>query len=102
MTDRYAVFGNPVEHSKSPQIHRAFAVQTGEAIAYDKQPVAPDDFYRAADAFFAEGGKGLNITVPFKQEAYSYAAKLTVRARHAGAVKLIEPLRGGKHPGHAE
>lgn len=89
MTDRYAVFGNPVEHSKSPQIHRAFAAQTGEAIEYDKQSVALDGFYRAADTFFAEGGKGLNITVPFKQDAYGYAARLTNRARHAGAVNTL-------------
>lgn len=89
MTDRYAVFGNPVEHSKSPLIHQAFAVQTGEAIEYSKQLVELDKFDHAADTFFAEGGKGLNITVPFKQEAYSYAARLTARARHAGAVNTL-------------
>lgn len=89
MTDNYAVFGNPVEHSKSPAIHAAFAVATGEEISYQKQLVAEGAFIEAADSFFSAGGKGLNITVPFKQEAYSYAAKLTARARHAGAVNTL-------------
>jgi shikimate dehydrogenase len=89
MTDNYAVFGNPVEHSKSPAIHTAFAAATGEDIVYQKQLVDEDSFAKAADDFFAAGGKGLNITVPFKQKAYSYAAKLTARARHAGAVNTL-------------
>ena len=89
MTDNYAVFGNPVEHSKSPAIHAAFAAATGEDITYQKQLVDEDAFAEAADKFFSAGGKGLNITVPFKQEAYSYAAKLTARARHAGAVNTL-------------
>lgn len=89
MTDKYAVFGNPVTHSRSPQIHSAFAAATGEDISYEKQLVAIDDFEAAADRFFSEGGKGLNITVPFKQEAYSYAARLTPRARRAGAVNTL-------------
>lgn len=89
MTDNYAVFGNPVEHSKSPAIHTAFAAATGEDIVYQKQLVDEDAFAKAADDFFAAGGKGLNITVPFKQKAYSYAAKLTARARHAGAVNTL-------------
>ncbi|TNF06785.1 MAG: shikimate dehydrogenase [Gammaproteobacteria bacterium] len=89
MTDLYAVFGNPIEHSKSPDIHAAFAAQTGQDMVYSKQLVALDGFSEAADAFFAAGGKGLNITVPFKQDAYSYAARLTSRARHAGAVNTL-------------
>lgn len=89
MTDRYAVFGNPVEQSKSPTIHAAFAAQTGQTMTYSKQLVALDGFSEAAEAFFAAGGKGLNITVPFKQEAYSFAARLTARARHAGAVNTL-------------
>lgn len=89
MTDKYAVFGNPIEHSKSPQIHRQFAEQTGQDLSYSKQLVAEDGFEAAADAFFAEGGKGLNITVPFKQDAYSYAARTTPRARRAGAVNTL-------------
>jgi len=89
MTDNYAVFGNPVEHSKSPAIHTTFAELTGEDICYQKQKVEEGEFSQAADQFFENGGKGLNITVPFKQDAYSYAAKLTPRARHAGAVNTL-------------
>lgn len=87
--DDYAVFGNPIEHSKSPAIHTAFAVATGENIRYRKQLVDSDGFSSAADTFFAAGGKGLNITVPFKQDAYAYAARLTARARCAGAVNTL-------------
>ncbi len=89
MTDVYAVFGNPIAHSKSPFIHRQFAEQTGEDIAYTKQLVPQGEFEAAANAFFAQGGKGLNITVPFKLEAYGYAARLTQRARRAGAVNTL-------------
>ena len=89
MTDKYAVFGNPIAHSKSPDIHRQFAEQTGQALSYSKQLVADDGFEAAADAFFASGGKGLNITVPFKQNAYAYVARTTPRARRAGAVNTL-------------
>lgn len=94
MIDQYAVFGNPVAQSKSPAIHARFAEQTGEQLQYSKQLVAEDAFSETADAFFAAGGKGLNITVPFKQDAYSYAAKLTVRARRAGAVNTLTMREG--------
>lgn len=86
--DHYAVFGNPIEHSKSPEIHRNFAELTGEAVVYEKQLVDVDSFESAATDFF-KTGKGLNITVPFKLEAYSYAARLTERARRAGAVNTL-------------
>ena len=89
MVDKYAVFGNPIGHSRSPQIHSAFAAETDQALSYTKQLVEADGFDAAADEFFANGGKGLNVTVPFKQEAYSYAARLTPRARHAGAVNTL-------------
>ena len=89
MTDKYAVFGNPIDHSKSPDIHRQFAEQTGQALSYEKQLVDPQGFEAAADAFFAGGGKGLNITVPFKQDAYSYVARTSPRARRAGAVNTL-------------
>ena len=95
MTDNYAVFGNPIEHSKSPAIHTAFATATGEDIYYQKQLVDKDGFVAAADTFFVAGGKGLNITVPFKQDAYSYAAKLTPRARRAGAVNTLSMQEDG-------
>jgi shikimate dehydrogenase len=89
MTDQYAVFGNPINHSKSPAIHRQFAEQTGQDLHYGKQLVALDQFAEAAREFFAQGGKGLNITVPFKLEAYELAAQLTARAQRAGAVNTL-------------
>ena len=95
MTDKYAVFGNPIAHSKSPEIHRQFAEQTKQDLSYSKQLVAEDGFEAAADAFFADGGKGLNITVPFKQDAYSYVARTTPRARRAGAVNTLSMQADG-------
>ena len=95
MTDKYAVFGNPIDHSKSPEIHRQFAEQTGQALSYEKQLVDPQGFEAAADAFFAGGGKGLNITVPFKQDAYAYVARTTPRARRAGAVNTLSKEADG-------
>jgi shikimate dehydrogenase len=89
MTDKYAVFGNPIKHSKSPEIHRAFAVQTLQAMEYNRQLVELDDFAKAVDQFFQAGGRGLNITVPFKQDAYSYGSRITARARRAGAVNTL-------------
>lgn len=93
--DKYVVFGNPVAQSKSPLIHTWFAEQTGQALSYDKQLVAEDGFEQAADAFFNAGGKGMNITVPFKLDAYSYAARLTPRARRAGAVNTLAKQEDG-------
>ncbi len=87
--DRYAVFGNPIAHSKSPQIHQAFALQTGESIQYTKQCVDEDKFALEAKAFFDGGGYGLNVTVPFKQDACAFADELTDRAQAAGAVNTL-------------
>lgn len=89
MTDQYCVFGNPIAHSKSPNIHTAFAQQTQQDMVYTKQCVAEGEFAKAAEAFFAADGKGLNITVPFKLDAYEFAARLTSRARRAGAVNTL-------------
>ena len=89
MTQRYAVFGNPIAHSKSPDIHTAFAAETAQAMQYSKQLVPLDGFDDACTAFFESGGRGLNITVPFKLEAYQYANALTKRARQAGAVNTL-------------
>lgn len=89
MTDTYAVFGNPINHSKSPHIHRHFAEQTGQDMSYTKQLIVEGEFEQAADKFFQSGGKGLNVTVPFKLNAYSFAARLTPRARRAGAVNTL-------------
>ena len=93
--DQYAVFGNPIAHSKSPDIHGAFAEQTGESIAYEKTLVSVDEFARSADEFFENGGCGLNVTVPFKLDAFNYADKLTERAQTAGAVNTLKRLQDG-------
>jgi shikimate dehydrogenase len=95
VTDRYAVFGNPIEHSRSPEIHALFAAQTGQAMSYGRECVPRDGFAEAADAFFAGGGRGLNVTVPFKEDAWRYAARLTERARRAGAVNTLMLAEGG-------
>ena len=89
MPDKYAVFGNPIEHSKSPNIHRAFADQTDQVMDYTKQLVDTDGFAAAADQFFQSGGRGLNVTVPFKLDAYGYASRTTSRARRAGAINTL-------------
>ncbi|RTZ72036.1 MAG: shikimate dehydrogenase [Gammaproteobacteria bacterium] len=89
MTDRYAVIGNPIEHSKSPFIHQAFAGQTGEALTYGRILGDPEDFAGSVRDFLARGGKGLNVTVPFKEEAWRLADELTSRARVAGAVNTL-------------
>jgi len=87
--DRYCVFGNPIEHSKSPQIHAAFARQTGQRLEYTRRLVAPEAFAEAAGEFFVGGGAGANVTVPFKQDAFNFADLLTDRAKIAGAVNTL-------------
>lgn len=89
MTRAYAVFGNPIAQSKSPQIHSMFAEQAGLDISYIAQEVELEGFAEAAGKFFAAGGDGLNITSPFKQDAYNFANQLTARARRAGAVNTL-------------
>lgn len=95
MTDLYAVFGNPINHSKSPHIHRQFAEQTGQDMHYTKQLVNEGEFEQAVQDFFAQGGKGLNITVPFKLNAFEFAQKRTARAERAGAVNTLAYLADG-------
>ena len=87
--DRYVVIGNPVSHSKSPAIHRMFATQTGQALEYSTLLAPPDAFHKTALAFFTSGGKGANITVPFKQDAFELAAVKTPEAEQAGAVNTL-------------
>lgn len=87
--DRYCVFGNPIAHSKSPQIHAAFAQQTEQHIAYERRLVPVDGFADAVAAFIGEGGRGANVTVPFKLDACALASALTPRAEAAGAVNTL-------------
>jgi len=97
--DRYAVMGNPIAHSKSPLIHRLFAEQTGQELSYDKLLVPLDGFAAALDEFQRGGGKGLNVTVPFKQEAWAAMDARSERAELAGAVNTILFQPDGKRYG---
>ena len=90
MTDRYAVIGNPVLHSKSPAIHTAFAKSTGEDIYYGMIEAPIDGFRMAANAFRESGGRGLNVTTPFKLDAFAMATHPSERARLAGAVNAMK------------
>ena len=88
-TDHYAVFGCPIKHSKSPRIHRMFAEQTGQALEYTAQEVTAEQFPAAVAAFFEDGGKGLNCTIPLKELAWAYAGVKTDRAFTAKAVNTL-------------
>jgi shikimate dehydrogenase len=90
MTDQYAVVGNPVAHSKSPLIHAEFARQTGQDMAYERLLAPLDGFVETVEAFRQACGKGLNVTVPFKEEAFRYARQKTARAQDAGAVNTLK------------
>lgn len=87
--DRYAVIGNPIAHSKSPRIHTLFAAQTGQALSYEALLAPLDGFVASVEAFRAAGGRGLNVTVPFKLEAFDFADRHTPRALAAGAVNTL-------------
>ncbi|MBS9403740.1 shikimate dehydrogenase [Halomonas sp. TRM85114] len=98
MTDRYCVFGHPIGHSKSPAIHTAFAEQTGEALEYIAIEAPLDDFAGAWQRFVAAGGRGANVTVPFKEDAFRCCEVLSHRARRAGAVNTL--ILGGNGKNH--
>lgn len=85
----YAVVGNPISHSKSPRIHSLFASQTGEPVEYTAIQAPVDDFSGAVRYFFEQGGKGLNVTVPFKEQAWTLADHRTPRAEKAGAANTL-------------
>jgi len=90
MTDRYAVVGNPIAHSKSPLIHNMFARQTRQDMQYDAMLAPLDGFKTTADTFRQQGGKGMNVTVPFKLVAHQLATSLTERADIAQAVNTLK------------
>ncbi|KUM02402.1 shikimate dehydrogenase [Chromobacterium subtsugae] len=95
MTDRYAVIGNPISHSQSPFIHQEFARALGQDISYEKLFAELGAFRPQVEAFVAAGGKGLNITLPFKGDAFRFAQEVTERARAAEAVNTLT-FRDGK------
>jgi shikimate dehydrogenase len=96
MTDRYAVIGNPIEHSKSPQIHAEFARQTGQDIRYERILGDLEEFECDVEEFAAAGGRGLNVTVPFKERAFRLADSSSERASEAGAVNTLSVHEGGR------
>ena len=89
MIAQFAVMGNPISHSLSPVIHRYFAEQTGLALTYEQILVPEGEFLAYVDSFFAQGGRGLNITLPFKQQAYAQASVRTRRCEQAGAANTL-------------
>ncbi len=93
--DRYAVFGQPIKHSKSPRIHQLFAEQTGQDLQYSAQEVVAEQFAETAKTFFAQGGKGLNCTVPLKELAWNFATLKTERAELAKAVNTLATQSDG-------
>jgi len=93
--EHFAVFGNPITHSKSPQIHHAFAEQTGIEHRYGRVCAPVDGFTQALSAFFEQGGRGANVTLPFKQQAWEFADHLTERAAQSGAVNTVKKLSDG-------
>jgi shikimate dehydrogenase len=98
MAPRFAVIGNPIAHSRSPDIHARFGAQTGITLDYTRLLAPLDGFAATVAAFFADGGQGLNVTVPFKLEALDLAsAHLTERARAAGAVNTLWQVDGDIH-----
>ena len=97
--DHYAVMGNPVAHSKSPRIHALFAEQTHQQLRYEAILVEKNGFNKAVADFLQHGGKGLNITVPFKQDAWALATSRSERAERAGAVNTLILDQDGRHRG---
>lgn len=88
--DRYVVIGNPIAHSRSPQIHQSFALATAQDLSYERLLAPLDAFELSVRSFIEGGGKGANITVPFKEQAFAMADQLTERAQRAGAVNTFK------------
>jgi shikimate dehydrogenase len=93
---RFAVVGNPIQHSKSPAIHTAFAAQTGRHIDYHAELVAEEQFEAWVGQFFEQGGRGLNVTLPFKTRAFELAEQSSTRAQLAGAANFLMQDASGR------
>ncbi|CAD7854572.1 MAG: Shikimate 5-dehydrogenase I alpha (EC 1.1.1.25) [Olavius algarvensis Gamma 1 endosymbiont] len=99
MADQYAVIGNPIAHSKSPLIHAEFARQTGQDITYGRISGDPDDFAGDVRRFFAAGGRGMNVTLPFKEQAWEIVDEPGPEAERVGAVNTLTRLPDGRLSG---
>ncbi|MFT5788421.1 MAG: shikimate dehydrogenase [Shewanella sp.] len=95
MTDRYAVFGNPIGHSKSPKIHAVFAAETDQSLRYEAILAPVDGFEASFRTFVANQGLGANVTVPFKEQAFALCDELSEQAQLAGAVNTLSVLSDG-------
>ncbi|MEW6984164.1 shikimate dehydrogenase [Colwelliaceae bacterium 6471] len=92
--DQYCVYGNPIEQSRSPFIHQMFAQDTDQPISYTREYVELGEFAKTVNHFIANGGKGANVTVPFKEEAMALCHQLSNRAKLAGAVNTLSFIDG--------
>ncbi|WP_426701424.1 shikimate dehydrogenase [Rhodanobacter sp. Col0626] len=99
-TAQFAVFGHPIGHSLSPQIHRAFAQQFGIALEYRTIDATPAEFAGAVERFFADGGRGANVTLPHKAAAFALAEQRSAAATRAGSANVLTPLTGGGLAAH--
>ncbi len=100
MKNQFAVFGNPIKHSLSPQIHQNFAEQHGHHISYEKLLSTETDFTNDVKHFFDRGGDGCNVTVPFKEQAFSLCTYLTDAASRAQSVNTLYQSESGEFHGH--
>lgn len=97
MSKQFAVIGNPIEQSRSPELHHAFAAKTGVQLNYAKRLAPLDGFSASMHDFFSQGGAGMNVTVPFKEQAFAECAVLTERAKIAKAVNTLWMQDGQLH-----
>ena len=97
MSKQFAVIGNPIEQSRSPELHHAFAAKMGIQLEYQKRLAALDGFADSMQAFFAQGGVGMNVTVPFKEQAFAACGQLSERAKIAKAVNTLWMQDGVLH-----
>lgn len=97
MCKQFAVIGHPIEHSRSPELHHAFAKKMGIQLHYAKRLAPLDGFQESVQAFFADGGVGMNVTVPFKEQAFAECQVLTERAQTAKAVNTLWMENGVLH-----